>query len=94
MSLIDREKLLEKIKWEHCGSCILDSIDKGVCCESCNYGFLLKAVKEAPTVDAVEVVRCFECKHLNHCVIKPTLPHADNMNHFCAWGEKEGDLGG
>ena len=64
----------------------------------------LHCVEQAPTVDAVPVVRCRECKHLNvvnrkelyaHCPKTNTvfLPvELDTREHFCALGErKEGD---
>ena len=58
-------------------------------------------IKNAPTVDAVEVVRCRECKHLNvvnrkeiyaHCPKTNTvfLPFdLDTREHFCSLGERK-----
>ena len=58
-------------------------------------------IKNAPTVDAVEVVRCRECKHLNvvnrkelyaHCQKTNTvfLPfELDTREHFCSLGERK-----
>ena len=58
-------------------------------------------IKNAPTVDAVEVVRCRECKHLNvvnrkelyaHCPKTNTvfLPfELDTREHFCSLGERK-----
>ena len=68
------------------------------------YGYVdVKQIADAPTVDAVEVVRCRECKHLNvlnrkelyaHCPKTNTvfLPFGlDTRKHFCSLGEwKEG----
>ena len=47
-------------------------IDADVACKGCvRYGTSLSCeecvVKETPTVDAVPVVRCRECKHLGFC---------------------------
>ena len=66
-----------------------------------NYAMLI--LREAPSVDAVPVVRCRECKHLNvlnrkelyaHCPKTNTvfLPfELDTREHFCSLGEqKEG----
>ena len=74
MSLIDREKLIEKI----CGYCVLDSIDGGVLCESCSCGFLIKAVKEVPTVD-VETV-----KHGHWKKWDGMIPVGYEGKHYCS----------
>ena len=44
-------------------------------------------VKEAPTVDAVEVVRCKECLREKHC--KNVLYQGENG--YCSLGERRGD---
>ena len=58
-------------------------------------------ISDFPTVDAVEVVRCRECKHLNvvnrkelyaHCPKTNTvfLPfELDTRKHFCSLGERK-----
>ena len=55
------------------------------------------AVDDAPTVDAVEVVRCKDCKHLSVCsgalgVYKCDI-HDDfpSGEYFCADGERKED---
>ena len=66
------------------------------------YGYVdVKQIADAPTVDAVEVVRCRECKHLNvlnrkelyaHCPKTNTLflPfELDTRKHFCSLGERK-----
>ena len=66
------------------------------------YGYVdVKQISEAPTVDAVPVVRCRECKHLNvlnrkelyaHCPKTNTvfLPfELDTREHFCSLGERK-----
>ena len=69
------------------------------------YGYVdAKQIADAPTVDAVEVIRCRDCKHLNvlnrkelyaHCPKTNTvfLPFdLDTREHFCSLGErKDGD---
>ena len=59
------------------------------------------AIDQAPTIDAVPVVRCRECKHLNvvnrkelyaHCPKTNTvfLPfELDTREHFCSLGERK-----
>lgn len=59
-------------------------------------------VEAAPTVDAVEVVRCKDCKHgqwhidlkgLRYLVCSYPFGHGLIVgNHnFCSWGERRGD---
>ena len=61
----------------------------------------LRCIEQAPTVDAIPVVRCWECKHLNvvnrkelyaHCPKTNTvfLPfELDTREHFCSLGERK-----
>ena len=58
-------------------------------------------VEEMPTVDAVEVVRCRECKHCDpenyHCDhhMGTAAPLKHKLDDFCSYGErKEGDGNG
>ena len=51
----------------------------------------LAEIEAAPTVDAVEVVRCRDCKYHN----KPTCPMRLSFNwteddDFCSYGERKG----
>jgi hypothetical protein len=44
----------------------------------------------APTVDAVEVVRCKYCKHQGHCEIEELVIHGVNGdNPYCSYGERK-----
>ena len=61
------------------------------------YGYVdAKQIADAPTVDAVEVVRCRDCKHYDGkwlCKISgvPSRKPCD----FCSYGErKDGDVDG
>ena len=61
-----------------------------------NYATLI--LREALTVDAVEVVRCKDCKHCdpenNHCdhPMSTAAPLSRKPDDFCSYGErKEGD---
>lgn len=53
-----------------CGDCMIEKGGRG--CWAC-------LVKDAPTVDAVEVVRCRECKYSapleKHCELNPIYKH-------------------
>ena len=64
-------------------------------------GQMLRWIRNQPTIDAVEVVRCRECKFLNvlnrkdiyaHCPKTNTvfLPfELDTRVHFCSFGERK-----
>ncbi len=51
-----------------------------------------KVLADAPTIDAVSVVRCKECKHkddiVNYCYENDRNIKADD---FCSYGEREGE---
>ena len=93
MSLINREALLsfEKMDADLCATCGEHHTAEDV----------IMMIKTAPTVDAVPVVRCRECKHLNvlnrkelyaHCPKTNTvfLPfELDTREHFCSLGERK-----
>ena len=63
--------------------------------------FTVSDIENAPTIDAVPVVRCKECKHLNvlnrkelyaHCPKTNTvfLPfELDTREHFCSLGKRK-----
>ena len=62
-----------------------------------NYATLI--LREAPTVDAVEVVRCRDCKHCDpenyHCdhPMGTVAPLRRKPDDFCSYGErKEGEV--
>lgn len=63
---------------------------------------IANVVKYAPTIDAVEVVRCRDCKYQdkgeneseawNTCGLRPWVHVPTSDDHFCASGErKDGD---
>lgn len=62
------------------------------------YGYVdAKQISEAPTIDAVEVVRCRECKHMipqshtRYCTVWNAV-NGMGDDGFCNYGErKEGD---
>ena len=93
MGLINREALLsfEKMDADLCASCGEHHTAEDV----------IMMIKTAPTVDAIPVVRCWECKYLNlvnrkelyaHCPKTNTvfLPfELDTKEHFCSLGERK-----
>ena len=54
-----------------------------------------KMLSEAPTVDAVPVVRCLECKHYDpenhHCdhYMGTSAPLRHKPDDFCSYGERK-----
>ena len=92
MRLIDADRLSEAIH-ENVSALYEDAV--------CAKEDCLTEVYAAPTVDAVPVVRCRECKHLNvlnrkelyaHCPKTNTvfLPfELDTREHFCSLGERK-----
>lgn len=94
--LIDADVAIENIEeW-------LDSVGTAMIGKGLSYtGELMGCIEDAPTVDAVPVVRCRECKHLNvvnrkelyaHCPKTNTvfLPfELDTREHFCSLGERK-----
>ena len=60
------------------------------------YGYVdAKQIADAPTVDAVEVVRCRECKHCDpenhHCDhhMGTAAPLRRKPDDFCSYGERK-----
>lgn len=87
MRLIDADRAMEIVR------------DQGIAHPNAyhltNYATLI--LREAPTVDAVEVVRCRECKYrgTDYCIfhIKGELADEELLrkldNDFCSYGERK-----
>ena len=60
---------------------------------------LVRFINNVPTVDAVEVVRCRDCKHyMEHprtkrmcCYVHLLTPHHMRNDDFCSYGERRTD---
>lgn len=50
---------------------------------------VVMAIEEAPTIDAVEVVRCKDCKWRKACKVFSQQQITDDS--YCSWGEREGE---
>lgn len=72
MRLIDANKLALKLR--HMG--YMDEHEE-----------VQEVIDEAPTVDAVEVVRCENCRHDNNCEIQYAAQAGSKF--FCAYGERK-----
>ena len=85
MRLIDADRAMEIVR------------DQGIAHPNAyhltNYATLV--LREAPTVDAVEVVRCRECKHCDpenyHCdhPMGTAAPLRRKPDDFCSYGERK-----
>ena len=89
MDLIDREKLVNK--WERLLKIMIPDEDGK---HSVSLEKVIEKLKEAPTVDAVEVVRCKDCcykrPYMGLCVCKITNT-TKKPDGFCDKGHRDGD---
>ena len=96
MRLIDADKLLDDFQiWPICDDCAqLEDTE----CELSGM-YICKAIQNAPTVDAVSVVRCKDCRYWRQEVDSTThwvcIQHSigellrhTTPDHFCACGLK------
>ena len=89
--LIDANALMEMLKKDYCQHC--DNCN-GVMCRACWLDNVEIAVDAQPTVDAVEVVRCKDCKQ--HIETKAeNVAYCQKFNRFmkvddfCSYGERK-----
>ncbi len=91
MRLIDADALKKDVEdFQSCYNGFSDTYDKA---------FIIGAIEEQPTVDAVEVVRCKDCKHKQQCrkaveyiTREPTSVTIGYKSiDYCSYGEKNDD---
>lgn len=86
MRLIDADALQRRICGAKCGCEYEDCGNEG----DCGYDHF---IFHAPTIDAVPVVRCRECKHHHDCgthfcdALGMDCP--DDSEFFCSYGERK-----
>ena len=85
--LIDKDKLLEKLGWLAKNE---DQFRQSV------IGGVMHTIAVTPTVDAVEVVRCKDCKHYNKDSLWCGMNSRDRAewfnwyeDDFCSYGERK-----
>ena len=84
--LIDANKLKKRMCFK-CNDEYSDEPCEPSDCVFCN------AINDAPTVDAVPVVRCRECEIHGHCATEDVFSFAGISNPFCCAGKrKEGNV--
>ena len=85
MRLIDADRAMEIVR------------DQGIAHPNAYYltNYATLVLRETPTVDAVEVVRCRECKHCDpenyHCdhPMGTVAPLRRKPEDFCSYGERK-----
>ena len=96
MRLIDADALYKNLGFaEECKDC--DHQYNSVFCESSTWQVVCDAIYEAPTIDAVPVVRCNDCKHFkskteNTGICDGGFCHAPvhvAVIDFCPYGERK-----
>lgn len=94
--LIDVNKVINSMQ-----KCLDESPDKKHSVGYFAFKSIIECLKQEPTVDAVEVVRCRECKHCDpenyHCDhhMGTSAPLRRKPDDFCSYGEqKDGDGNG
>lgn len=84
MTLKDTDAIVKRLEEFYCKNC---NNYNGVKCRACEMDDALSAIDDAPTIDAVPVVRCKDCKR--HSTGYCRLGHVnDGQNWFCADGER------
>jgi hypothetical protein len=91
MRLIDADKLkADVVSWENCYNGFSDTYDKTM---------IIDTIDEQPTIDAVPVVRCGECKYwyknsqTNTGGCSVMLSTGLYAGGFCSYGERRADEG-
>ena len=76
------------------GRCSKDILPAAYCA---GWNGLIELIEKAPTIDAIPVVRCWECKHrgTDDCIFHIKGESADEElllkldNDFCSYGERK-----
>lgn len=58
------------------------------CNESSAFAYACECITDAPAVDAVEVIRCKDCKHWDDAVKYCDFEMGVSENDFCSWAER------
>lgn len=79
MRLIDAEALINE--WNGLIKLMATNSDGVV---PVDFGAVIEAISKAPTIDAVEVVRCKDCRSHNMC----NFEQYQGLDGFCSYGER------
>ena len=82
--LIDADDALEQLKQAEKEMKVVTPLG----CKAVDIKAVLKYIESRPTVDAVEVVCCWECKFWDMCSIREAMAVSD-WNAYCYRGERK-----
>lgn len=101
MRLIDADALLDDVMDRYCKECekrkgikngeyrIIYDIGEAPC-RACEIDDMKAELEDAPTVDAVPVVRCKECDHYDGGLCRRwKYAHVTNEDSFCSGAERK-----
>ena len=92
--LVNAEAIARKLKYAHCTDC---NVVRQIQCSACWVNDVLELL-EGDSVDAVEVVRCKDCKH--RAIGDDVCIHPNRIgdgyievkdDDFCSYGERKDD---
>lgn len=83
MGLIDADAMMKHLENLLCGNC--DTPRKEGWCDVCDYAYLMDEMKKEPIVDAIEVIKCKDCKYMTE--------HYDTDGNVSYWTCSEWDAG-
>ena len=78
------------------GRCSKDILPAAYCA---GWNGLIELIEKAPTIDAIPVVRCWECKwwqeddDIGHCDNPDGLDNYAKPEDFCSYGERKEGVG-
>lgn len=93
MRLTDADVLMDSLDSLCDTVCQYSKIQRSVMCGACPLGGAFDVVDNAPTVDAVPVVRCKDCFHFwdGICNAHVDVIYVDD-NDFCSMGERNDEI--
>lgn len=91
MRLIDADEVMIKLNGSCNMNCLYTKKQRDVMCDSCLLGDAKDYIDSMPTIDAVSVVRCKDCKWRGDLGCAITIVDESDKprdDDFCAWGER------
>ena len=91
MRLIDADALTDSLDNLCNMVCQYSIVQRIVMCGACPLGGAFDAIDNAPTVDAVEVVRCKDCKYADEYAMCGFVEWYNSKDDYCSRGERRED---
>ena len=87
--MASERRLIDVDEWRHETCVWCNEHDPDGPCEPSDCP-AMQYINNFPTVDAVEVVRCKDCKDHNRCEVEDLLVYFDpTVEHYCCHGERK-----